>query len=252
MRIERLYRYPVKGLTPEALDAASVEPGGTLPWDRAFALAQGDAPFDPAAPRWLKKTWFMCLMVNARIAALRSSFDESSGRLTIAAPDGEAITAPALTEAGRARIAAWLSAFLGDDARGSPIFHYVPGHSFSDQSRKVVSLINLASLGDLERRVGSRRHKRRFRANVYFSGAAAWSEHDWIGRQIMVGGARLRVFRRINRCPATEVNPETAERDADPVAELRAAFGHSDLGIHAIVEDGGEIEVGAAMALLPD
>ena len=50
MRIEFLYRYPVKGLTAEALEAAEVEEGGCIPWDRAFALAQGDSGFDPAAP----------------------------------------------------------------------------------------------------------------------------------------------------------------------------------------------------------
>ena len=44
MRVEQLYRYPVKGLTAEALEEVEVEPGQTLPWDRAFALAQGDAP----------------------------------------------------------------------------------------------------------------------------------------------------------------------------------------------------------------
>ncbi len=49
MRIEYLYRYPVKGLTAEALEAAEVEAGGCIPWDRAFALAQGDAGFDPGA-----------------------------------------------------------------------------------------------------------------------------------------------------------------------------------------------------------
>ena len=42
MRIEYLYRYPVKGLTAEALESAEVEEGGCIPWDRAFALAQGD------------------------------------------------------------------------------------------------------------------------------------------------------------------------------------------------------------------
>ena len=79
MRIEYLYRYPVKGLTAEALEEVTVEPGETLPWDRAFALAQGDAPFDPAAPSWLQKTHFMCLMANARAAELKASFDPRSG-----------------------------------------------------------------------------------------------------------------------------------------------------------------------------
>ena len=46
--------------------------GGAIPWDRAFALAQGDAPFDPGRPAWLPKANFMCLMNNASIAALRS------------------------------------------------------------------------------------------------------------------------------------------------------------------------------------
>ena len=65
MRIEYLYRFPVKGLTAEAMEAAEVAEGGAIPWDRAFALAQGDAPFDPGAPAWLPKQNFMCLMRNA-------------------------------------------------------------------------------------------------------------------------------------------------------------------------------------------
>ena len=71
------------------------------------------------------------------------------------------------------------------------------------------------------------------------------------GREIQLGGATLRVLKRIARCPATEVNPETAERDANPVAELRAAYGHSDLGIHAEVIEGGRFGVGDALAVLP-
>ena len=50
MRVEHIYRYPVKGLTAEALEEVLLTPGECLPHDRRFALAQGDAPFDPAAP----------------------------------------------------------------------------------------------------------------------------------------------------------------------------------------------------------
>jgi uncharacterized protein YcbX len=251
MRIEHLYRYPVKGLTAEALEAVAVEQGDMLPWDRAFALAQGDAPFDPAAPAWLQKTHFMCLMANARAALLKSSFDAASGRLAIAAPDGGGISADALSPEGRARIGAWLAAWLGPEARGVPRFHHVPGHAFSDVSAKVISLINLASIADLARRAGAPRHHLRFRANLYFSGAAAWSEFSWLGRELLAGGARLRVTRRISRCAATEVNPATAERDAKPPAELRAAFGHGDLGVYAEVVDGGKMAIGDALELLP-
>jgi uncharacterized protein len=145
MRIEYLYRYPVKGLTAEALEVAEVEEGGCIPWDRAFALAQGDAEFDPAQPRWLQKTNFMCQMKNARIAALFSFFNPRSGMLAIRAPDGTAVVENALTAVGRERIGGFLAAYLGEDARGTPRFHHVPGHSFCDQRRKVVSMINLAA-----------------------------------------------------------------------------------------------------------
>ena len=251
MRIDRLYRYPVKGLTAEALADTEVEAGGCLPWDRAFALAQGDAPFDPDNPQWLQKRNFMCLMANARIALLKSSFDPRSGRLAIQAPDGGSVAGNALLARDRERIGAWLAAFLGEEARGRPVLHYVPGHSFCDDRHKVVSLINLASIADLERRVGAPRDPLRFRANIYFSRAPAGVELDWVGRDLQVGGARLRVTSRIVRCAATEVNPLTAERDAKPVAELRAAYGHADLGILAEVIEGGRMALGDAIWLLP-
>jgi uncharacterized protein len=250
MRIEYLYRYPVKGLTAEALEAAEVEEGGCIPWDRAFALAQGDSGFDPNQPTWLQKQNFMCLMKNARIARLFSFFDPRSGMLAIRAPDGSSVVENAFTSEGRDRITTFLVDYLGEEARGAPRFHYIPGHSFCDQRKKVVSLINLASLRDYEAKVGARRHRRRFRSNIWFSGASAWSERDWIGQQIQVGGTVLRVTKGTTRCPATEVNPETAERDADPVAELRSLYGHVELGIHAEVMDGGKFAVGDAIELL--
>ena len=252
MRIEYLYRFPVKGLTAEALETTEVAEGGAIPWDRAFALAQGDAPFDPRAPAWLPKDNFMCLKRNAVIARLRSHFEPRSGVLTIRAPSGETVSENALTEGGRARIEAFLVRFMGDEARGAPRFHHVPGHCFGDQKLPVVSLISLSSLRDFEARVGARRHRRRFRANVWFSGATPWSELDWVGKEIQLGGATLRVLKRIARCPATQVNPETAERDADPVAELRRLYGHVDLGLHAQVIEGGRFAVGDAIEVLPD
>jgi len=250
MRIEHLYRYPVKGLTAEALEEIAVAAGEALPWDRAFALAQGDAPFDPANPSWVHKTNFMCLMANAQIAALVSQFDPASGILTLRAPDGQTLAENARDAQGRGRIAAWLTAYLGESARGTPAFHHIPGYVFGDQKKKVVSLINLASLADYEARQGASRHRLRFRANVYFSGAPAWQEHEWIDRELLVGTVRLRVFKRTVRCPATEVNPLTAVRDANPVRELHAHYGHSDLGVHAEVIEGGRMALGDALEVL--
>jgi uncharacterized protein len=251
MRVEHLYRYPVKGLSAEALEQVTVGAGEMLPWDRAFALAQGDAPFDPAAPAWTPKTNFLCLAANARAALLKSSFDPHDRRLLIRAPEGAEVAEDPMTEAGRTRLAAFLTAFLGPEARGEPRFHHVRNHSFSDVPEKVVSLINLASVADLAARAGAPRAHLRFRANLYFSGLPAWTEEAWVGQELLAGRVRLRVLRRIARCAATEVNPDTGERDARPPRELRAAFGHIDLGFYAEVVEGGRIAVGDALELLP-
>lgn len=252
MRLEYLYRYPVKGLSAEALEWAEVEDGGAIPWDRAFALAQGDAGFDPAEPRWLHKANFMTLAKNARAARLRAFFEPRGPVLTIRAPNGEVVGANPVTAAGRRDIEAFLVAYLGEEARGAPRFHHVPGHMFSDVSRKVVSLIGLASVRDLEARTGAHRHRRRFRANIWFSGAPPRAELDWIGRELQVGGVRLRVWRPIPRCAATEVNPETGERDAEPLRELKAHYDSPDLGVYAEVLEGGRFAVGDSIELLPD
>jgi uncharacterized protein YcbX len=252
MRIEYLYRFPVKGLTAEALESTEVEAGGTIPWDRAFALAQGDSGFDPARPEWHPKSHFLCQMRNARAARLFSIFDPKTGTLLIRAPDGSAVSENALSETGRSVIGAFLADYLGEEARGTPHFVHVKGHTFADQRGKVISLINLASHRDYEAKVGARRHRRRFRANVWFNGAPAWHEREWIGRTIQLGGAVLRVVKPTTRCAATEVNPETGERDADPVEELRALYGHIELGIHAEVIEGGCFAVGDSLQVLTD
>lgn len=247
MRIETIYRYPVKGLTAEALEDVVLTPGETLPHDRRFALAQGDSSFDPAAPAWMPKRNFACLMANAHMALVHSAYDARSGELVIRRPGAPPFLGDTRTPEGRAAIAAELSAHLGAEARGTPRFVEAPGHSFSDVAKKVVSIIGLSSLHALEQAAGMALDPLRFRANVYVSGGSPWAEFDWIGREILLGQARLRIVKRIVRCPATEVNPATAERDAEPPRWLRQHFGHADLGVYAEVLEGGRISVGDAL-----
>lgn len=65
-RVARLYRYPVKGLSPEPLDQVDLEAGGVIPHDRAYAIENGPGRFDPAGPKHLPKTNFLMLMRDER------------------------------------------------------------------------------------------------------------------------------------------------------------------------------------------
>ena len=75
--VRAIYRYPVKGLSPQALERARLTAGQTIPADRLYAIENGPIGFDPAAPAYFPKQRFLMLMRNERLAALRTEFDES-------------------------------------------------------------------------------------------------------------------------------------------------------------------------------
>ena len=256
--IGTIYRYPVKGLSAEKMDRVALTRGECLPHDRRFAIALGSTSFDPQHPQWLPKTQFIMLMRDEKLARLQTRFDAESEVLTIV-EDGELLLRAQITEPeGRRLTAEFFAHFLGDAAKGPLRVVEAPGHAFADARRKpnattdkYVSLINRASIAALEARLGVPVDPIRFRANVYFDGAAAWSEHDWIGAEITLGAARLRVISPITRCAATQVNPQTAERDIDIVAALQRSFGHINMGVYAEVLADGEIAVGDPLLAPP-
>jgi uncharacterized protein YcbX len=92
--------------------------------------------------------------------------------------------------------------------------------------------------------VGGAVHPLRFRANLYLDGWPAWHEADLVGERLAIGEARLRVVKRITRCAATNVDPDTAARDLEIPETLMRQLGHNECGIYAEVVVGGEIAVG--------
>src|ERR1700686_1192469 len=105
--IHSIYRYPVKGLSPEALPRIALAPGETVPGDRLYAIENGPSGFDPAAPAYLPKTHFLMLMKNERLASLRTAFDQASQVLTIMEGEREAARGDLRTTEGRLAIEAF-------------------------------------------------------------------------------------------------------------------------------------------------
>jgi uncharacterized protein YcbX len=251
VKIAAIYRYPVKGMSAEPLARVALTPGACLPQDRRFAIALAATRFDPERPEWLAKTHFVMLMRDEKLAELHTRFDGGKGELTIEHTGRLAVQAPLTRPEGRRAVSEFLADFLGPAVEGPLRIVEAPGHAFADARRKsdattdqYVSLINLASIAALEALVGTAVDPLRFRANVYFTPAPAWSELDWIGSEIALGDARLRVIAPITRCAATQVNPATAERDLDIPAALQRGFGHNLMGIYAEVVAGGNIAIG--------
>src|SRR6266853_6461472 len=81
--ITGIYRYPVKGLSPERLSRVVLAAGQTLPADRRYAIENGPSGFDPAEPKWLPKPHFLMLQRDEWLAALQTHFDDATNGLTI-------------------------------------------------------------------------------------------------------------------------------------------------------------------------
>jgi len=248
-KIHAIYRYPVKGLSPESLERTELSAGATIPCDRLYAIENGPSGFDAASPAYLPKARFLMLMRNARLAELRTTYDAESHTLAVSFERREQMRGDLRSEEGRAAIERFFAEFCGPELRGPPKILHAPGHSFSDVARKVLSIINLASVSALENAIGAPVNPLRFRANLYVEGWPAWREFDLLGKEIAIGAsARLKIVKRIVRCAATEVDPDTGIRDlAVPDALLRA-FGHNDCGIYGEVIAGGAISVGDRIA----
>ncbi|CAN5283242.1 MOSC domain-containing protein [soil metagenome] len=247
-RLAEICRYPVKGLSPQRLEKVRVDVGQTLPFDRAWAIENGKSNFDPAAPKHLPKIAYLMLMRNERLASLATEFDEA-GRILTIRRNGEALARGSLeSEAGRIALAAFFNRFAASELRGPARIVSAPGHAFTDTATKCVSLINRATVQDIEMRIGAPVHPLRFRGNLYVDGLPAWAEFGWIGKRVAAGGVILEAYKRIERCAATNVNPDTAERDLAIPRSLLECYGHSDCGIYLKVVEGGELRTGDTLA----
>jgi uncharacterized protein YcbX len=245
--ITGIYRYPVKGLTPERLARTALTPGQTLVADRRYAIENGPSGFDPAEPKWLAKPHFLMLQRDEWLAPLQTHFDDASHVLTIRHNGAVAAQGDLETVEGRAAIEQFFAVRFAGQIKGPPKVLTSPGHSFSDVARKVVSIINLASLRAIENMVGHPVHPLRFRANLYVEGWPAWHEFDLLDCTLASGDVRLKVVKRIVRCAAVNVDPDTGERDLAIPQALQRRLGHGDCGIYAEVTTGGSIAVGDAI-----
>ncbi len=250
----RIYRYPVKGLSPEPLETVALTPGRPIPHDRQFALARPSATFD-GPPHWIRRSNFFQRANDAVLAELDVRCDADTG--TIELRRGGRVVASGNLRDPRDRAA--LESFFAEvtgSAAGTPRIVEISGgfpagadgQSFADTSAPHISIINLATVRAIGELVGAELHPLRFRANLYVE-AEPWAEFDWVGRRAALGGVMLDVVRRIERCAATNVNPDTAERDQNLPLALRRAYGHADCGVYAIAASAGTIRAGDRLIL---
>ncbi len=245
-RVAWLYAAPVKGLGLQILETARLTRDG-VPGDRGFHLVD-------AKDR----------MVNGkrrgRLVQIAAVWDEAAGRLALTLPDGARVEGDVvLGEAvasnffgglrpGRVVRGPWAAA-LSDHA-GEPLRLVRLGEAGTGVDRAhggAVSLLSVASLHGLD--------PRRFRMTLGVDGTDAHAEDAWVGRELAVGGAVVRVTGHTGRCLVTSQDPDTGVADRDTLEELRRTrpVGTTEplaLGVHGVVVSPGLVRLGDALEVL--
>lgn len=114
---------------------------------------------------------------------------------------------------------------------------------FDTMTNNSISLINLSSVEDFEKKVGRKIEHERFRANIYIKNLNSWIEFSWINKEILIGDCLFMVVKKISRCSATNLIPNSLVADINLPAQLRDIYGHSNMGIYLKPLTDGEINV---------
>ena len=249
-RIMALARYPIKGMTAEPLDSVILKPGEGFPGDRQWGFAQPGSGFDPDNPKPLPKDKFVVLLKEAGLAGIKARLHQQILSLTFADLTQRFDLS---RQSGRDSAAQFLQSALKLDNKPSLVRS--DPHRFTDVSvvspelMNAVSILSRDSVADFAKGIEQPISEQRFRMNIEVEGWKPWVELDHVGRDIQIGCVLLRVLLRTRRCAATEVNPQTAERDLRVPYLLRQRYAHFDMGVYGEVIEGGTIKLGDEIVL---
>ena len=225
-RVVALWRYPVKSMAGQVLDVADVGWHG-IAGDRRWAFVQ----------ERLVRSDFPWLTMRERsdLGRYRPAFADESrpekSETVVRTPSGEEldIADPALAAA------------LGDGIR---LIKLNRG-TFDVAPLSLISVQTIEALGGM---AGIAVDQRRFRPNLVVDAASPFAEDDWVGATLRLGGARMRVDQRDERCVMVNIDPDTSVRDPRvlrTIAQQRGAC----LGVYGAPVEPGRVAVGDPVVL---
>lgn len=241
--LEQIWRHPIKGVGAEQITTAVLTQGRPLPFDRAFAILAGDAV---DTGEWQKCKNFTRGCYGPSLMAVTASVD--GDLITLSHPTLDDITVRPVADS--AKVVEWVAQIYPPEQQAPTAVIEASEIGMSDAPFASISIQGTASLAALSKACGVDLDPRRFRGNLWFNGGAPFEERSWVGKRLQIGSAVLRVDEIIDRCRATEANPETGIRDVNTLVALRKGWGHLDFGVKAVVETSGTIATGDTLEFL--
>lgn len=250
LHLDSIQNYPIKGFSAQTLAQTTLEVGKTIQGDRQYSFENGDSGFDIYDPKHTSKGKFIVLAKIAKAASLETLYDYDDQYLTIK-KDGVVMAEGALDSSSGVRdIEFFINDYFDGDLKGEAKLLTAEDHSFSDVRDKCISIINLNSIRKFEKDTGLSIDPIRFRGNLHIDGDLdAFEELNSLEKTLQIGDAKLKIFKKIVRCPAVDVNPTTAARDTDLNKLLKQHYDHMFMGVYAMVVAGGKISKGDQISI---
>ena len=256
-----LYRYPVKGFTPEACNTLTALSEGRIAGDRVLAFRFANSHLPNAA--WGRKHECAVLMNTPGLARLDVRFDHRAQRLRISL-DGAVLADATLDHGGRTRLSAAIEHYvlalsenpLSSHPQRRPLKLVGDGSTprYQDNEGGQATLHSRESLAAVAAAAGNPDLSEiRFRSNIVIEGLNAWEEQGWLGRAIRIGRVEFDVVIHKTRCLATHANPRTGRRDLPVMPVLMSAFPQKEptFAIGMVTRGaGGEVRVGDEVSLV--
>lgn len=248
--LNHIYRYPIKGFSADKLAKTKLDSGQTIIGDRKFSLENGDSGFDIYDPKHTSKGKFIVLAKIAKAASLQIIYDDAVEFITIKKQNDTLLEAELTSATGIRDIEFFINDYFDGHLKGDAKLLTADDHSFSDVKEKCISILNLNSVRKFEADTGLTIDPIRFRCNLHIDGdLPAFDELNMLEKTFNIGVVKLKLFKKIVRCPAVDVNPTTAERDTDLNQALKQNYDHMFMGVYAMVDRGGIISAGDKISI---
>ena len=116
--------------------------------------------------------------------------------------------------------------------------------SHSNKIFNSISLININSISDFEKKINEKVEFQRFRGNFYMDGIEPWEERKWIGKTIKINNVSFKVENNIPRCVAINLKPKSDDNSLNLLQSLKKTYNYFDIGVYLTALEDGIINVG--------
>ena len=244
---------PVKSVSFQTIEKCEIKKDIGIINDRIFAFAKDldaeQAKLFEKSPKERKGKWNKVLTLKNSPALNKYNFIFKDNKLTLTLKDKEILSININQLSEREALSNKISE-LESSLKQPLTLMKNDDFPFFDTSisKKVdfvnsVSLLNIQSINDFEKKVNKKIETSIFRGNICIDGIDPWKEREWIGKTIKINNVSFKVEKNIPRCVAINLKPQTDDNSFDLLQSLKKTYNHFDMGIYLTALDDGEINI---------